>query len=626
MQKTKTSKTSQSLKGKSKEAIFAQDIVAEVKADFLSRQKQRFYLERQWELNMNFLSGDQYSFINRLGDIERANKDYAWQERGVFNHIAPIMETRIAKLSRIEPTVYVRPKSDDDKDLAGANSAEKMLSSAFNRLNISSIVKKATDWSEVCGTSFYKVVWDNQGGNKVGELEGAPVFEGEIDVIPVSPFEIFPDSLFNEEIEDCQSIIHARAMTALEVKEKYGIEVVGDDVDVFSLSNRANTMAKAKTTLNNAVVVIERYEKPSIEFPQGRLITVGGDKLLYYGELPYTNGEEKTRRFPFVKQTSIGQVGSFFGQSIIERLIPVQRSFNAVKNRKHEFMNRLLAGVLTVEDGSIDVEDLAEDGLAPGKVIVYRQGSTPPEVMGQSTMPDDFDKEEERLINEFVIISGVSDVTSSSSNASLSSGSALEILINQDNERLLTSAENVRKCYLEISRQAIRLYGQFFAKMRAVRYIDDDNKTKVYYADKFAIRSDDVYLNNENELLTSPEKKKETILKLYTSGLLADEKGEVRPETKEKVLTLLGYKDLDYQKGVAKLQEEKAQKENEKLRKTSVDIDEIDDDVIHIDEHTRYMLSEYDELTAEIKQRFNEHIYNHKLRKNENQKNKEKGE
>jgi hypothetical protein len=79
---------------------------------------------------------------------------------------------------------------------------------------------------------------------------------------------------------------------------------------------------------------------------------------------------------------------------------------------------------LTVEDGSIDVDDLSNDGLSPGKVLVYRQGSKAPEMMSEITMPSDFNQEEDKLISEFVTVSGVSDVSSSSTNAELSSGSA----------------------------------------------------------------------------------------------------------------------------------------------------------------------------------------------------------
>ncbi len=605
-----------SVKGKKTEREkFIEELVNETEQDFEQRRQERLAIERQWELNVNFLTGNQYCDLNANGELYDESKDFFWQKHRVFNHIAPVVETRLAKFKRITPTVFIRPKSDDDKDVAYANDAEKFLEGVFKRCNLESVVSKVNSWSEGCGTAFYKIVWDNQAGNQVGELDGEKVFEGDVKILPVSPFEIFPDSLYTEDIQDCLSIIHARAMPVSIVKQKYGVDLAGQDIGVYNLTKSGKFNFNKQddgATLKDSVVVIEKYEKPTQEYPNGRLISVAGGKLLYYGELPYKNGVNGDRAYPFVKQESMTNAGSFFGSSVIERLIPVQRAYNAVKNRKHEFLNRLSMGIMTVEDGSIDTDDLAEEGLSPGKVLVYRQGSKAPEMMNDITMPDDFNEEENKLLNEFVIISGVPDISSTTTNTNIRSSSALEILVEQDNERLVASAENIRRSYLEVAKQTIRLYGQFISGVRLIRYTDKSNKIKTVYADKNTVNSDDVFLDSENELLYTHAQRKEMIFKLYESGLLSDEEGNVRPSTREKVLTLLGYKDLDYKKGISRLQEEKAQKENAIIRKIQKATEEIDDHQIHIDEHTRYILSEYDGLTEEEKQRLLAHVQEHK--------------
>ncbi len=586
------------------------DLALAIENDFENRRKERLSFERQWELNMNFISGNQYCEIGARGEIENLGKDFYWQNRGVYNHIAPIIDSRLAKFSRISTDVSVRPKTDDDKDVNSASLAEKLISWAFKKCDFENVAKKVTAWSETCGTGFYKVVWDDCGGNKIGEVDGADVFEGDVSVIAVSPFEIFPDSLYNEDIADCKSLIHARAVSVDQVKQKYGVDLVGQKVGVFALTNSG--LNSAKDTIDDAVIVIERYEKPTADYPLGRLITVACGEVLYEGDLPYVNDDGGKRGYPFVKQECLNVPGSFFGVSIVDRLIPIQRAFNAVKNRKHEFMNRLSMGLLSVEDGSIDVDDLAEEGLSPGKVLVYRQGSKAPEIMADMSMPDDFDREEDSLINEFVIISGVSDVVSSSSNAAVSSGKALEILVEQDNSRLLMTAEEIRRCFLAVAKLTVRLYGQFTSSVRVIKSKDAYGRTRLYYADQNVVNCDDVYLESENELLYTHRQKKDMIFKLYESGLLTDEEGKLRPATKEKVLTLLGYKDLDYQKGLSRLQEEKALEENERLRTKELNVEEIDDNAIHIDEHTRYVLCEYESLTDAQKQRFYKHINEHK--------------
>ncbi len=88
---------------------FYEDLVKEVKDDFERRREERRSYELQWRLNMNFLMGNQYCEISPRGDVEDVGKQYFWQEREVFNHIAPIVETRLAKLGRVKASISVRP-------------------------------------------------------------------------------------------------------------------------------------------------------------------------------------------------------------------------------------------------------------------------------------------------------------------------------------------------------------------------------------------------------------------------------------------------------------------------------------------------------------------------------------
>lgn len=598
---------------------FIEELVEGVTAEFERRRKERLALERQWELNLNFLSGKQYVDVDGRGELFEEDKAYYWQNREVFNHIAPIIESRLAKFSKINPVLSVRPKTDLDSDAIDAESAEKLLSSVFETENVSQTVRSATAWSESCGTAFYKTVWNNDGGNIVGETDGKEVREGCVSVIPLSPFEIYPENLYAETVEEQGSIMHAKAVSVSEVKRLYGVTLVGEEVGVIGFAKGKSLNGKIeKSVQTDAVTVIENYERPSQEYPNGRLITVAGGKLLYYGELPYKIGENGVRGYPFIKQESFRSISCFFGKSIIERLIPVQRAYNAVKNRKHEFINRLTAGVMTVEDGSVDVDDLSEEGLSPGKILVYRQGAKAPEIMPEPTMPIEFGDEENKLLDEFVIISGTSDLNSSSENAGVTSGTALEILIEQDNERLSAQAEIIRKCYIKIAKYVLRLFSQHGSSFRALK--GKDKKAGITFVSIPKTPSDDVIIESENELGETKTQRREAIMRLFESGLLADAEGKISNYVKEKVLALLGYKDLDGRKGVSRLHEEKAQDENKEIKLYGRDIDEIDDDGVHEFEHTRYVLSEYQNLTKEERERFYAHVKAHKERKKINER------
>ena len=63
---------------------------------------------------------------------------------------------------------------------------------------------------------------------------------------------------------------------------------------------------------------------------------------------------------------------------MVAQMWPLQQSYNTIKNRMVEIFNRSCMPVLSVEDGSVDLDALEEEGLTPGKILVYRQGAAQP--------------------------------------------------------------------------------------------------------------------------------------------------------------------------------------------------------------------------------------------------------
>ena len=526
-------------------------LAKEIKEDFRARQNARKSLETQWQLNMNFFAGNQFCSIGYGGNLEDSEKQFFWQEREVFNHIAPIVEVRLSKLSKVKPTVSVVPASNEESDIATAKLSKKILSSISNKLKLSEKISEAMKWSEICGTSFYKVTWDNDAGQVVAVDEnGKEVRSGEIDFSVCSPFEIFPDSDTCENIQHCRSIIHARVYGAEEVKAMYGEDIKGQDINVFGFdaisglgglgySSHGTKIVESKK--KNSVLVLEKYEKPTTEYPNGRLIIVAGDRVVYQGDLPYMNGEDGERGFPFIKQVSIEQTGSFWGNSIIDRLIPVQRAYNAVKNRKHEYLNRLSMGILKVEDGSIDLDNLEDEGLCPGKIIVYRQGSTPPAFLSEGEVPSSFEKEEEKLLDEFKSISGISEVMDSFYNSKNLSGTALELMFQQEDIRITSSVDIIKKCIKTIAQHILRLYKQFAVLPRLNKIMGDDGRIELFYFNKNDISSDDIVFETETELSETLTQRRQMIFQLLEAGLLSDSEGKISARMKAKILESLGF-------------------------------------------------------------------------------------
>ncbi len=587
------------------------ELVAEVQADFKRRQEERRSIERGWQLNMNFLSGNQYCDVNTLGEIEGDASGYYWQEKRVFNHIAPTVDTRCCKLTGIRPKLAVRAASEDDDDRRSAKLASAILSATCEDCDVDGAISAATVWSEACGTVFYKVIWDSYAGNEIGRtFDGASVREGKIKLQVVSPFEIYPDTLSEQSLVNQPSLIHARAVPAEDIFAAYGVKVAGRDMEDYAQSAGQSRFQRA--VKHGYEVVIERYIRPNSENPDGRLTIVAGDKLLYDGALPYVNGENATRTYPFVMQYCTPLVGSFFGTCIVDRLIPVQRAYNAVKNRKHEFLNRIAMGMIAVEEGSVDTDELLEDGLMPGKILIYRQGGTPPEMLTLGTVPSEFTVEEERLEEEFNKISGTSDITQrANAFTSVTSATGLQLIIEQDEARLNVCYEQIKGALKNIGKMILRLYRQFASSVRLIRFSTAGDALSPVSFKGSDITGDDVVLEADSDINMTPARRMATIYDMIDKGLFSDENGKIKPAVKDKLLKTLGYNGYTGGRDMTELHRQRSAAENAALKEGGeVAVKEYDDHAVHLEEHTAFLLTE--QLTDEQEMRICAHLNEHK--------------
>ncbi len=586
------------------------NLVKEVTKDFKERQMMRRSFDAAWQLNINFLLGNQNCVISD-GEVVEEEKQFIWQEREVYNHIMPLVETRASRLRRVRPSPLVRPYSSSEEDISTAKLSNNILKAVYDEKNLSELINRATMWSEACGTVFYKIVWNKNIGMKIKSNE--ELYSGDVDISVCSPFEIYPDSNACDSLLEVNSLIHAKAFPVDKIEELWGVKVKGGEIDVFTLDQLAGKgdygfgfVNYGKCVKKDHAVIIEKYIKPDSVYKEGRLIIVAGDKLLYDDKLPYINESFTRRGFPFVMQCANRLPGVFWGNSVIERCIPVQRAYNAVKNRKSEFLDRLSMGVVAVEDGSVDTDILEEGGLTPGSVIVYRQGSVPPKILDSGHIPTELNNEENKLLNEFSLISGVSDMMKNSYIPSnLASGVALQMLTEQDDARLGVTADEIKSAVKKVCQHILRLYKQFAVGERLIKFSDYSGEIQVQYFNSSDITSDDIIFDTESDISDTPAQRRNTVYELLNSGLFSDENGKLTQTTKRKLIEMIGLSSIEARQDLSELQIANAKKENEEILKKDIVVSEIDDHNIHIEEHTRHALcyeKSKDKLIKHIKE------------------------
>ena len=615
--------------------LYKEDIIHNVLEELEKRRGQRSTLERQWTLNANFLVGNQYCEVNPYrGDIEQLDPVYTWLEREAFNKIAPLIQTRIANLKKINYMMKVKPATNELDDYAKAEISTNVLQHTQKASDFESKKNTMIYWNELCGNCFWLSWWDKDKGDKyavqtvidvgddgVEQKHQQAFYQGDLDYGLITPYEVFPESIFKQGVENQRSIILEQVKSVEDIYDLYGIEVSGSDIETFELTpvvsgggfGYENTVVGiGHRTAENAEKVITYFERPSKYRPNGLMIIIVGDEhLVYYGDMPYS-------KIPLIQTVCHEVPGQFFGDSVIKDLIPLQRSYNKVLNNIHEFAKRVAIGNMLTEEGSIDIEEYADNGLAPGAFLVYKNGTNPPVPVQNGQLPAEIMSERYNLITDMEYVAGVSQlmVTGNAPQTNMS-GTAINNLMEIDNTRLSLTGDHIRNSVKKLAVLWLEIYKRYATTHRIVNYVGTNSIGNALIWSANDINSYDVDYVTENELLISEEMQKQNFFDAYNMGLFTDDEGRIPEKVKIKALEFMKIGNYTELMSLNTLQIQAAQRENVFFESGAIPkVSEFDEHQIHIEEHLRYILQmDFQILKSkkpEYAAAFEEHLKEHK--------------
>ena len=610
--------------------LYKEDVIQKVRDDLEQRKTERSVLEHQWTLNANFLVGNQYCEINPYrGDIEQLEPVYDWLERETFNQIAPLIETRIANLKKINYMMKVKPATNELSDYDKAETSTSILQHTQKVTDFESKKNTMIHWNELCGNCFWLSWWDKDKGDKYAveqicevdedgtqKCKETAYFQGDLDYGLITPYEIYPESIFKQTVEAQRSIILEQVKTVDDIFDLYGVKVEGSNVETFELTPVGSgggfgyentTVTLGHRTIDNAEKVITYFERPSKHKPNGQMIIIiGDDHLVYYGDLPYS-------RIPIVQTVCIETPGQFFGRSTIERLIPIQRAYNGCVNRIHEYIKHIAIGSYITEEGSIDIEEFEQNGQAPGAMLVYKQGSNAPVPIPNGNLPTEIMTERFNLKQDMEYAAGVSQLmVYGQAPSGVTSGKALDNLMEIDNTRLSLTGDNIRNSVRKLAILWLEIYKKYATTHRIVNYVGGNNIGKAIVWSNEDINSYDVDYVTENELLMSEDAQKQRFFDAYNMGLFTDKNGVIPTRVKQKAKEYMKVGNYTDIMTIDELQIQAAQRENVFFENGVIpDVSEFDEHEIHIEEHLRYILQMDFQLLKNKKPEYAEALENH---------------
>jgi hypothetical protein len=626
-----------------RESEEARKLVAWVQSEWTKAKTARTQKQLQWFNNMSMFYGHHWVEQTR-GDFPDGYRDKLftprkpyYHQRKTINRIRSYVRWEMSKMLSSFPTVQAIPSSSEDEDQRAAFAAEQAWTSISEAKKLRQHMSRAMWWTIVTGNGFVKTHWDTTCVDKVsGQM-------GDIKYGHVTPFHLFVPDIREQDIEDQPFVINAYTKTVewaeyYFAKELNGIKLAPSTSSANQILDEAYLNLGHTKTLDS-VIVYETWVKPGATklLPEGGVIVSIDDILIsvYREGFPYGH-----MMYPFTKFEHI-PTATFYADSPIVDLSQLQKEYNGLRSEISEAGRRMAKPQLIAPMGSIVPSKLTNE---PGLVIQYKPGMAPPQPLPLSPLPQYYLDQQDRILNDWIDISGEREVSRGSTPPGVTSGTAISYLQEASNQYLTPQYQSIEAGIEKIATQTIELFVQYVDIPRKIRTIGADGAFDTMLLKGADVASGtDIRVESGSSFAKSKAAQEARVMDMFAVGII-DQPAAAR------MLELGGVQKIMDTLNVA---ERKAQRENIKMKMLTLEdiemarmeamqeimaglppeamedpnimaeiqnmpappvisVDDFDIHEVHIETHNKFRMSqEYEILPDELKAQFAEHVAMH---------------
>lgn len=388
-----------------------EDIVA-------SGKNSRDEYEQSWLLNYLFFLG--FHWVDAAaGTVRNFNNDVRFRA----NKIRVGVTHSVAKAMSQQPDWDVENESSDSESLASASTAEKFLEYIWRAEGLHPKTKEWATSTRIYGTAHAYVTWNptkgdaidpksvfypNQDGSKMdfdalyesfgGDEKAALSFlngenvlrKGTISIEIVDPMDFYHDTA-GTDVDTCRWIAVSRLKSKEDVANRFKIDkdklISPSAGDTFFSQYKQLKMqfvspnsipAAGAMDCDDLVNVCEYWERPSREYPLGRLVVFGGGVVFVDSDNPFAG---KDCELPVIRMRDIIIPNRYNGAAAVEDAIAPQRDYNKarsdmIKERLNNAISKwLVPNGSQIADGALnrntdEVITFSPVSLATGQPLV----------------------------------------------------------------------------------------------------------------------------------------------------------------------------------------------------------------------------------------------------------------
>jgi len=588
-----------------------QSDVATIKEKRERWRQDRLHHEPVWFLTSAFVRGNHYTeWDDSVGQMVRI-KAAPNRVRLAINRMQAKCRARTAKFTKNRPRILVTPGTSEYTDYLNAKATQKYCDYQYKKAGFESKYKRASLWARDCSRGFIWLHWDasKMARVMVKDPTGANTYQeqplGDISLEVGSPYEVLVSDPACPTLSDQEEIMRVKLQLTTEMQARYPdykdqIQSDAAAEDLFRYEQMIASVnlkgyagdGKKKAGNKQYTLVTERFVRPSAAKPDGRYQVMVGEVIVKDEELPY-GFHDMENPFPVVSYPDIETAGQFWGPTVAEQLIDLQREHNLVRSKLSEHMrilafpklfvamqHQLGAGAWTADAGQF-IEYVAHPDIQPPTPWV------PPPIS------QDVWQLVQLLQKEFDDVSQIFPSTEGKPGGATSGFQTN--LLQEASESV--HAPDIRCHELateDLFRKIRRMTQQYYTVPRLMAVVGSNFEPEVLefsgaMIDEYA----DLSVEAGSALPTYKAARQDTVMNMYNSGLLGD---VADPEVRRRALTLLELGSVEEAFDRARTDENQAKRDlmvltDQRQNPTQVDPHAWDNHKIHYNVKTDWLKS-----------------------------------
>jgi hypothetical protein len=457
------------------------------------------------------------------------------EERVTHNVIKPRVMVKVAKQIKNKIKYDVVPDTNDQTRIEVARAAKRFVDYWWQEQDMDRKSRDIHFQDGIKGWCALKVYYDPELGDDItpepneeqliaGE-QPEPLNMGEVVARVIDPLTLYIDPAATSD-DEIRWMVERKPRDIDYIKEKYSKDVPADskveymNADMTPSSGFSN-LQSGKQSYRMAMVD-EMWVKPCRKYPNGLKVTVANNTIL--------DVDDKAGELPYIIFVDTPIPSSVKGDAFIKDMLPIQRHINIMKTAMATHAKRMGNSMWLIPQGSqVDEDELVNES---GSILYYSANGPAPARIAPPDLPPIYDRLLEFYSRDIDDMSGAREIAQGSLPSGLDTYSGLQLMVEQENEKLAISAENYERGMKKALKRVLMLMKKYYTEERMAKILGPDEEIEILaFKGSDLSGGEDINIVQGSSLPELKTSQQERIMTLWNMNAIVDRNGQPDHET-----------------------------------------------------------------------------------------------